>query len=207
VSDTLPDPTDDVPVVPQPTEQDRQNARIRQEIAQAQLEAYAQVLKWALGAFGPGWLPSHKHFLLDRDEEARVRYTEERAQAAATVYTAKNSAGQARHFTVDPEGRAKECADYQEGFGAMLFEEHPSQGFEHGGKFCHYYRYSLCWAPFDLYEPMTAEGLAKLRQSRERKRQDRADAKWAADHPLLAWSGLNGREQKEGRDEDGEANT
>jgi len=171
------------------------------------MEAYAQVLKWALGAFGPGWLPSHRHFLVASDEAARVRYTAERPQAAATVYTVKNSAGRARHFTVDAEGRVRECADYKEGFGDMLFEPHPTRTIEVRGQLVHPHRYNLCWSPYDLYEPMTAEDLARLRQSRERKRQERADAQWAADHPLLAWSGLDGREQKEGSDEDGEANT
>jgi len=173
-----------------PTEQDHENARIRQEIAERQLEAYAKVLKWALGAFGPGWLPSHRHFLLDRDEEARVRYTAELPKSAATVYTAKNSAGRARHFTVDPEGRVTEHPSFEAGFGDMLLEPHATRGFEHKGQWCRIHRYSLCFAPFDLYDPKTAEQLAALRESRERKRAEREDAKWAEENPLLAWAGL-----------------
>jgi len=184
------EPIDGVPDAPRPTDRDRTNALVRQEIARAQLEAYARVLKWALGAFGPGWLPSGRHFLLDKEEEERARAAGEKARAAATVYTVRNDVGRARHFTVDGEGLVKECADYREGFGAMLLEPHPTRTIEVLGQLVHPHRFSLCWAPYDLYEPMSAEGLAKLRQSRERKRHERADAKFAEDNPLLAQAGI-----------------
>lgn len=172
---------------PQPTDQDRNNARIRREIAERQAREYAQVLEWATAAFGPGWLPRCRHFLVEVEEEERVRYTGERAKAAATVYTVSNEAGQDRHFTIK-DGKVMEHASYQEGFGAMLLEPHPSRGFEHRGQWCRIQRYSLCWAPYELYEPKTAEQLAKLRASRERHRQEREDKRWADENPLLAWS-------------------
>jgi len=90
---------------PAPTEHDWTNARIRKEIAARQAEEFGQCLKWAISAFGMGWLPSHRHFLLDRDEEHRVRYTDERARPAATVYTVKNAEGHVRHFTINEQGR------------------------------------------------------------------------------------------------------
>lgn len=103
----------------QPTEQDLENARLRQEIAERMEAKYAECLTWALDAFGPGWLPSHRHFLLDKADEDRCRHTGERPRPTATVYTVKNDAGERRHFTVK-DGQIVEHASYQDGFGAML---------------------------------------------------------------------------------------
>lgn len=129
----------------QPTEQDWENARIRQEIAARQAQEYDQVQAWTEAAFGPGWRASHRHFLLSKEEEERVRYTSERPQAAATVYTVRHvKTGEPRNFTVSAEGNVTECESYQAGFGAMLFEPHPTAGFTHQGKWCPYHRYSLC---------------------------------------------------------------
>jgi hypothetical protein len=46
---------------PQPSEQDRENARRRREIAERQAQEYLQLLAWAWEAFGKGWLPSGRH--------------------------------------------------------------------------------------------------------------------------------------------------
>jgi hypothetical protein len=167
------------------TDRDRANARLRRQIAERQARAYAQVLALAEAAFGPGWLPSARHYLVDHDEEDRARRTGDRPQAAATVYTVKNAAGDQRHFTVD-SGQVVEHANYQDGFGSMLLEPHPTRGFTHRGQWCPTHRYSLCWAPYELYEPKSAEGLAELRASRERKKAERADKRWAEAYPLLA---------------------
>lgn len=156
---------------------------------------YAECLTMALKAFGPGWLPGHRHFLIDKDEEDRVRYTGEKARVAATVYTVRNEAGQPRHFTVAEDGKLTEHANFEEGFGAMLLEPHPTRGFQHQGKWCQVHRYSLCFAPYTLYTPKTAEQLAALRASRERRRAQREDKKWAEEHPLFASAGFK-------RDED-----
>jgi hypothetical protein len=87
--------------MPEPTARDLENAARRQAIAERQQAEYNQVLLWALGTFGPGWLPSCRHFLVDHAEEARVRYTNKRPQIAATVYTVKRDDGCKRHFTAD----------------------------------------------------------------------------------------------------------
>jgi len=174
---------------PPPTARDRENARLRREISARRDEEYDQVQAWAEAAFGPGWQPSHRHFLVSLEEEERVRYSGERAQAAATVYTVRHAeTGEPRHFTVSVEGKVSECDSYQAGFGAMLQEPHPSKGFVHRGKFCHYHRYSLNWAPYEKYQPKSAEELAALRASRERKKAEREEKQWASDYPLLAWS-------------------
>jgi len=67
-------------------------------------------------------------------------------------------------------------------------EPHPTRGFTHQGSLCHYHRYSLNWAPYEKYQPKTAEELAALRASRERKKAEREEKKWATGHPLLSWA-------------------
>jgi hypothetical protein len=125
----------------EPTAQDHRNAATRAEIAARQAEAYAEVLRYALGALGPGWLPSHRHFLLTKEEEERARSTGDKPIAAKTVFTVKNAAERKRHFTVE-DGKVKEWASYEEGFGSMLLEPHlgfvgpRSAGQNHDRKHC-----------------------------------------------------------------------
>ena len=171
----------------QATDQDRANAKLRQEIAECLAQEYAQVQAWAEEAFGSGWVPSHRHFLLDRDEEDRARRSGDRPKAAATLYTVQNDGGEQRHFTIE-DGQVVEQASYQAAFGPMLLEPHPTRGFNHQGKWCRIHRYSLCWAPYELYQPKTAEQLAALRLSRDRRKAEREEKQWAAEHPLLAWA-------------------
>jgi hypothetical protein len=179
-----------------PTDQDRENARMRQEIAERMEAEYAECLALAIRAFGPGWLPSHRHFLVDKDEEEWHRRTGEKVRPAATVYTVKNAAGEQRHFTAHG-GNVVPCEGYEAGFGAMLLEPHPTHGFEHQGRFVHVHRYSLCWAPYELYHPKSAEQLAALRESRERKKEERLDARFAEENPLFARAGIT-RQDLEG---------
>src|SRR5207253_745067 len=124
-------------------EQDRENARRRQEIAERQEADYVQCLSLALKAFGPGWLPSGRHCLTDKDEEERARRTGERARATATVYTVRNAAGECRHFSVADDGQVTCHESAASGFGSMLKEPHPTRGFQHQGQWCPVHRYSL----------------------------------------------------------------
>lgn len=190
MNETLPDAEhEEAPLGPAPTAQDRENARIRSAIAARQRAEYDACLTWAHAAFGPGWLPSHRHYLASKEEEERVRYTGVRPRAAATVYTVKNAEGRARHFTV-ADGQAVEHESYEAGFGPMLLEPHPTRGFEHRGQFVRTHRYSLCFAPYTLYAPKTADELAALRATRERKQEEREDERWAEEHPLFAAAGI-----------------
>ncbi len=173
-----------------PTEHDRENFRIRQEIAEQQEREYRECYLLAFGAFGPGWLPSHQHVLIDKEEAARVRYTQERPQVAATVYTVRHADGRVRHFTVE-DGRVKEHASYEAGFGAMLLEPHPTRTIEVRGEMVHPHRYDLCFAPYVLYKPKTPEQLASLRETRERKK----DEKFAEEYPLFALAGFTRKEK------------
>lgn len=192
-----PEPTDEVPVrktervSPEPTAYDHEIARTRREIADRFEREYTEVLKLALGAFGPGWRPSHRHYLVEKEDEEQARRTGGRPKAAATVFTVRHvDDGRARHFTVDAQGKVTECESYEAGFGPLLLEPHPTRGFQHNGQFCRTHRFSLCWAGYELYHPRTAEELAVLRESRERKKAERKDAAFVRDNPLLAQAGI-----------------
>lgn len=169
---------------PLPTERDLENAAYRAEVAARMAEEYGRVRGWAL-VFGEGWLPSRRHFLVDKDEEDRVRYTSERPVAAATVYTVKNRAGEQRHFTVDAEGRVTEYATWEAGFGDMLLEPHPTRRIEVCGERVAPHRYSLCFAPYELYQPRSAGQLAEMRTRREERKQEKEDKEFAANYPLI----------------------
>jgi hypothetical protein len=116
----------------QRTAQDIENARVRQEIADRLQHEYDEALALATSAFGPGWEPCGRQFLVDKDEEDRARRAGDRMQPAATVYSARKD-GVKRFFTV-VDGIARECASVEAGFGAMYHEPHPVRGFEHKGR-------------------------------------------------------------------------
>lgn len=88
-------------------------------------------------------------------------------QPATTVYSARKD-GIKRHFTVS-DGVSSEVASVEEGFGAMLHENHPTRTFEHKGACIPCGRYSLFWAGYELYKPQSAEALAAAREKREAK--------------------------------------
>jgi hypothetical protein len=180
---------------PQPTEQDRRNAATREAIAAVQLAEYDRVLLWALEKFGKGWLPSGRHYLLDKAVEDETRRTGERPAAAATCYTVRNAEGHKRHFTVK-DGLVTECSGYEEAFGPLLLEPHPTLRIEVKGQKVAPHRYNLCWAPIETYQPRSAEQLAAARVTRERKKAARLEKKYAEDYPLFAEIE---RQEKEGR--------
>lgn len=171
---------------PQPTAQDIENATIRAEIAAKQNAAYRQVMAWADRIMGPGWYPSGRHFLVEKSEEDQARKEGRPPQAAATVYTVTNGVSK-RHFVLR-DGQPVEVADYKEGFGKRLLELELTRTIEVRGEPVHPHRYSLCWAGYELYEPSSAERLAALRKSRERKRGERAEQRFREENPLLAWA-------------------
>jgi len=81
----------------------------------------------------------------------------------------KNDAGERLHFTVT-DGQVTECAGHEEGFGPMLLEPHLTRGFMHQGEFKRTHRYSMCFAPYELYSTQSAD---QLRESRQRKKAER----------------------------------
>ena len=182
--------------LPIPTDQDRRNAAARQAIAERQQAEYDRVLHWAMGEFGIGWLPSGRHFLVDKADEDRCRRTGERPVPAATVYTVRRGDGAKRHFIVK-DGLVTEVSGYEEGFGPMLQEPHPSMRIEVRGQSVAPNRYSLCWAPIEKYSPRTAEALAAARVTRERNRAIREQAKFEREYPLFVE--IERQEKEEGR--------
>src|SRR5437868_145728 len=125
----------------QPTDRDLQNSAAREAIAARQQAEYERVYRLALGKFGPGWLPHGRHYLLDKAVEDEARRTGTRPIAAATVYTVKNSIGRKRHFIVTDDA-VKEVSGYEEGFGAMLQEPHPTMRIVVKGQSVAPHRYS-----------------------------------------------------------------
>jgi hypothetical protein len=74
--------------IPEPSEQDRRNAALRQIIADRQRREYTEALDFAVSLFGPGWEPSGRHSLVAHEESERARREGGRAQAHMTVTTA-----------------------------------------------------------------------------------------------------------------------
>jgi hypothetical protein len=181
---------------PEPTDQDRHNAAVREAIAARQREEYDLVLLWAVGKFGPGWLPSGRHFLVDKADEDRCRRTAERPVPAATVYTVRREDGAKRHF-IARDGLVTEVSGYEEGFGPMLQEPHPSMRIDVRGQLVAPHRYSLCWAPIEKYTPRSADQLAAARVTRERNKAIKEQAKFERDFPL--WAEIERHEKEEGR--------
>jgi hypothetical protein len=182
----------------EPTELEKANAAYRDAVSARQRAEYQQVLAWADRIMGPGWLPVGRHYLLDKEDEDRCRKTGERPVAAATCYTVTNGASK-RHFVVR-EGQLVEVSGYEEGFGPMLLEPHPSMRIEVRGQMVAPHRYSLCWAPIELYRPQTADQLAAGRATRERMREEREEAAFREEAPLFHAAGIKRQDvEPEGR--------
>lgn len=164
-----------------PTPQDEHNAAIRAEISARFRRDWDECAAHAERLFGPGWRPSHRHFLVDKDAEEVARRTGTRPVAAATVYTVRRG-DERRHFMLR-DGEPVEVESKEAGFGDMLYEPHPTQGFtDQTGQFHHFHRYSLCWSGYEIYEPRTAAQLAEARARRE----ERAVEALAEAQPLFA---------------------
>jgi len=153
-----------------PTAQDIENARIRQEIAARFQAEYNQCAAWAEQLFGTGYQPSHRHFLVDKEDEDRCRHTGERPTPAATVFSVRHiESGERRHFLIR-DGKPVVVASYEEGFGPLLLELHPTLRIEVREQMVAPQRYSLCWSSIETYKPRTAEELAAARQRREERK-------------------------------------
>jgi hypothetical protein len=170
---------------PEPTEQDRENARRRREIAERQAEEYADAERIAREALGPGWSPWMKLSLIDSDHH-RTGNT----KPVATVF--KVYRGEARltensvYLRLMPDGQVQQAPSYEPLFGELLQASHPTRTLEIRGQQVPCPRYSLCWSALERYEPLPAEKLAVLRTTRERKKAERAERRWAEAYPLLA---------------------
>jgi hypothetical protein len=97
------------------------------------------------------------------------------------VFTVHNDAGDKRHFILRDD-EPVEVAGYEEGFGPMLLEPHPTQRIAVRRQMVAPHRYSLCWAPIETYRPRSAESLVAARQRRHEKAVERE----AEANPLFA---------------------
>lgn len=171
---------------PQPTDRDRQNYAIRKIIADKFRREWVEALGYAMSLFSPGYEPTGRHSLVTHAESERARREGGRAVAAMSVITAKNAAGDARHFVVE-NGTAREVPGWKEAFGPMLTEPDPERTIEVRGESVHPHRYELHWSGFEPgYEPRTPEQLAEAREKREVK----AEAKDAAELEEIARGSL-----------------
>lgn len=168
---------------------DQANAAERLAIAERLEAAYLACLKHCINCFGPGWIPSHRHDLIEKDEMERVRYTPEHPVVFASVYTAR-CGDQRRHFVLDAYGVPREVASMEAGFGDLLLAPHPTRTITVLGKQVSPHRFDLCWRGYELYRPKSAEQLAALRTSRRAKKDERARKKWAEENPLLVYGGV-----------------
>lgn len=164
-----------------PTPQEIDNARIRQEIAARQAEAYAEAERLALAALGPGWKPWMKLSLLDSDYHKTGK-----SHPVATVYKVyrgeKRLSENAMYIRRMPDGEIKHADSYEPLFGELLHEAHPTRTIEIKGRHVPCPRYSVGWSALELYEPRSAEELAAARV----KREQRAIKNEAQENPLFA---------------------
>lgn len=159
------------------TEQDIKNAALRQEIAEQFRERFEEARRLIEPVLGEGWSPTGRHYLVDHDEEERARSVGGPGTPAATVITAEKDGG--RRYVLVIGGQLRECASYQDGFGAMLTEPDPVRGFrDKDGALHHVHKYSLYWGGYETgYTPKTAVQLAEARG----KREEKAEEKWQQD--------------------------
>lgn len=169
-----------------PTPEEIERAARRQEIAERWNARYYEARLWALACFGPGWEPSHKHMLVTHEEAMASREKGTPCTAAHTIYTVKRSDGERRHFMV-VGGTPVACEEYKKAWAELMLTPHPTRRLKNfkGEEFAPHL-YELHFAPFELYEPQSAEALAKGRVAREAGKARREDEKFKRDNPLFA---------------------
>jgi len=172
-----------------PTQQDQGNAAMRQAIADRQNAEYAEALKLAQGTLGPGWQPWMKLSLIDSCH--RQNGNEEPMATAYKVYRGKHRLTENAVFLRRmPDGSVRQAAGYEELFGDLLHEPHPTKRLQVKGEQVPAPRWTLCWSSLELYTPRPAEELAALRVSRAAGKDRKADKTWAEENPLLAQAGI-----------------
>jgi hypothetical protein len=185
---------------PLPTDQERRNSAVRAVIAARQQAEWQACVALAEQALGPGWQPWMKLSLIPTDHRQTGDDT-----PVAVAYKVRRGRGDNRDVRYVRAGDGQVlCAErYEDVFGALLAEPHPTRTVAVKGQRVPVSKYELYWSPLERYVPRSAEELALLRQGRQRKRQERADAAWARDNPLLVYLGYSRqqweKEQEQGR--------
>jgi hypothetical protein len=162
---------------------DEENAARRRAMADSLFAVYQEAFLWTLAKFGPGWTPTGRWQLIDKDEEQRARSANGPGKPvahpvpAAVVYYADHPT-HGRKFFMRRDGKTVEVASRDEGFGDMMREPHPTIRMKtfKGEEFAPP-RYSMCWAGFEAeWQPQSAEALAKGRATREKRKAEKQEA-------------------------------
>src|SRR5438045_2680332 len=110
----------------EPTQQDIDNAHTRRVIAERQLAEWVEAQRLALGHLGPGWTPWMKLELIDSDH--RETGNTEPVAVAFKVYRGEerltDNSVFIRRF---PDGTVKHAKSYEELFGELPHEPHPTR--------------------------------------------------------------------------------
>ena len=177
---------------PEPTEQDRQNERTRNDIASKQEDEFNHCRILALRKLGPWWVPSMKLTLIDAAECGPTGPNDPPRIPAAVAYKVKRGDGEERidRYVREVEGKVIAGERYEDVFGDLLNEEHPTKRIEVRGQQVPIKRYHVYWSAVELYHPQSAQQLAENRVSRERRKAERTLQKWIDANPLLAHAGL-----------------
>jgi hypothetical protein len=86
-----------------------------------------------------------------------------------------------------PDGQVHKATSYEQLFGDLLQEKHPTRTVEVRGEQIPIDRYELSWSALEIFHPLSADQLAALRFSRARGKQTREQKRWEKENPLLAW--------------------
>jgi hypothetical protein len=161
-----------------PTPQDERNAAIRAEIAPRQNAQFDEALADAV--LGPGWQPWMKLSLIDSDHRRTGDTT-----PVATVYKIYRGEQRLTENSVYvcrfPDGTVRHADNYEELFGELLTEKHPTKTVEVKSQQVPVGRWELCWSALERYAPRSASSLAAARV----KREEKAVNKLADENPLF----------------------
>ena len=165
----------------EPTAQEAHNAAIRHAVAEKQNAEFAEALRMAERALGPGFMPWMKLSLVDSDHRQTGDST-----AVATVFKVYRGDRKLTENSVYlrrmPDGTVRKADNYEELFGELLHEKHPTKTVEVRGDQVPVGRWELCWSAMETYSPRSAESLAASREKREERKLE----KLAESHPLFA---------------------
>jgi hypothetical protein len=165
---------------PEPTAQDLHNAAIRAEIAARQNAAYQEAEQLATQVLGPEYLPWMKLTLIDSDHR-RTGDTTPIATAFKVYRGEARLTGNSVFLRRMPDGDVRHADNYEELFGELLTEKHPTRTVEVQGRQVPAGKYELCWAALERYEPRSPAALAAARV----KREERAVERLAVANPLF----------------------
>ena len=166
---------------PRPSDREEENARLRAEIAARQAAECAAAQALADEALGPGWVPWMRLSLIDADHR-RTGDTAPAATAYKVCRGGRRRTEEAAYVRRMPDGSVRHAADYEELFGEMLSEPHPTRTDEVRGERVPCPRYELCWSALERYAPRSAGQLAAARI----KREEKAVEDEARENPLFA---------------------